>query len=78
MTKVYRFYVSSMPLDEVEPFYKHIDGFSFLTEVKIDSQTNKMSYINAYFDREIDIKLLISGFSNVTYTDVTGWDLLNQ
>lgn len=76
MTKDYRFFVSEMPLEEIDPFIEHIKGFSPVIDQKIDSKTLRLSYINAFFeDEQIDVEKLISGFHNVKYIDITGFPL---
>lgn len=75
--KVIRFDVTSMPPHKIEDFYNHINGFAFLTDVKLDPKTHKMIYIRAFFNENYNIEQLIAGFSGVKYTDITGTDLLN-
>ncbi len=76
MPKDYRFYVSEMPPEEIEPFIEHIKAFSPVIDPKMDSKTLKLSYFNAFFENEhINVEKLISGFHNVKYIDITGFPL---
>lgn len=76
ITKVTQFDVISLPPNDVEKFKEHIDTFAFLSDVKIDSKTHRISYIRAFFDTDINIENLIKEFSGVKYVDITGIDLM--
>ena len=76
--KVIRFDVTSMPPQEIDSFYDHIDGYAFLTDIILDPKTHKMIYIRAFFNENCNVEQLIAGFNGVKYTDITGTNLLNQ
>lgn len=75
--KVIVFDVTSMPPNEIEPFYNLVNNSASITETKHDPQTNKMVSIRAFFSENDDFKNLFVGFSGVKYTDVTGTNLLD-
>lgn len=75
ITKVICFDVRNLSPNEIEKFKEHIDMFTFLSDVMIDSELNRISYIRAFFDVDINIEHLVKGF-NVKYNDITGTDLI--
>ena len=76
MTKDYRFYISEMPIEEIEPFIERIKMYSPVINGESDSKTQKLFYIDAFFeDKNINVEKLVSGFHNVKYINITGYPL---
>lgn len=78
ITKVILFDVTGLPSYELEKFRERVDRYTFLSDVKVDKRTFKISHIRAFFECNVNIPKLLSDFSGVTYTDITGTDLMHM
>lgn len=75
ITKVILFDVTASSPDTIKEFQTHLAMVTFLSDVRIEPQTHKISHIRAFFDQDINLEHFIKDFDGVKYEDITGYDL---